>query len=200
MNKEHVCTVTVKAEDPCSDAYIPILCRITTYSSCPYCTIWICFAELHVSCNSVLGRSHTWKVNRAWQAVRQACSRDGVSRDEAGIIPIREQNKTYPTLAIHGQKIVLWKSVALKWIHRVTSHSQGKWTWICMRGRMFFNGCDAGNERQAENTVYLPASWEHNPHYTPQSLRTVSPAQTSTCTIRKPQWIILTDCSLEYLF
>lgn len=50
----------------------------------------------------------------------------------------------------------------------------------------------AGYERQAENPLYLPASWEHSQHCTPQSLRTVSPAQTSTCTIRKPQWIILT--------
>lgn len=57
----------------------------------------------------------------------------------------------------------------------------------------------AGYERQAENPLYLPASWEHSQHCTPQSLRTVSPASSIHLYQQKAQ-MNDTDCSLEYSF
>lgn len=133
------------------------------------------------------------KVNRAWQAVRQACK--GMEfpslRDDAGIIPIREQNTSNSSYIWPKDCSVKMGCIEINSLSD-KPHS-GEMDLDLHEGKNVFQWMwYAGNERQAENTVYLPVSWEHNQHYTPQSLRTVSPAQTSTCTIRKPQWIILT--------
>lgn len=140
------------------------------------------------------------KVNRAWQAVRQACK--GMEfpslRDDAGIIPIREQNTSNSSYIWPKDCSVKMGCIEINSLSD-KPHS-GEMDLDLHEGKNVFQWMwYAGNERQAENTVYLPVSWEHNQHYTPQSLRTVSPASSIHLYQQKAQ-MNDTDCSLEYSF